>query len=245
MWYAGLLYVNLAHILGKACIVFLHFSDCSTLKCKKKVGCETSKEYNFVELFAGAANISKALRFAGHFGVSMDLDHHPAHDFLDDSGLALAMIAILKMLPGGLLVAAPVCSSFSSMSRASSKRTVFTPAGDVDRIFVRQGNVMVRRLVLVLWLAHSLGHAFVVEQPRGSIMSLLDRFEAFCNSCCRVVSTSFWMKIYGSDTAKRTVVYAIFAAVKRLDMGAVCKDRGFWQRFTWQVFPSDSALAQC
>ena len=45
---------------------------------------------------------------------------------------------------------------------------------------VKQANMMVSRVVLVMWLLACLGVCFVVEQPRGSLMEHHPRFEEFC-----------------------------------------------------------------
>ena len=78
-------------------------------------------------------------------------------------------INLVRRLRGhGLLFAAPVCSSWVWMSRAF--RSKEHPLGDERVECVRQGNLQVARLVLVLLYASFLGCTWIVEQPMSSLM---------------------------------------------------------------------------
>lgn len=59
--------------------------------------------------------------------------------------LSLAMAAVSRLKPGGLLHCAPVCSSWVWISRGSSGRTWYQPLGDTSRKFVKDGNCMAAR----------------------------------------------------------------------------------------------------
>ena len=182
------------------------------------------QEYTFVELFAGYANVTKAMKMAGHTGLAIDRDFHAAFDFLEDGGFLLAVIAVLKLVPGGILIAAPVCSSFCAMCRAQTKRTARNPLGDDYMVFVKDGNTIANRLILILWLACSLDVLFLVEQPGGSTMWSIPRFRFFQESSCRMIKVCFWMKEHGSRTAKRTALYANSLQAKLLSTAACSKD---------------------
>jgi hypothetical protein len=51
-------------------------------------------------------------------------------------------------------------------NRATSGRTVYNVLGN-PYPYVTEANVQVSRLVILLWIAAALGHAWVVEQPAG------------------------------------------------------------------------------
>ena len=61
--------------------------------------------------------------------------------------------------------------------RHTSGRTIFRPDGHDDREFVAEGNIMACRTVLMCYLANGLGLRYLVEQPSGSSMYSLRRFQ--------------------------------------------------------------------
>ena len=71
-------------------------------------------------------------------------------DFLSAKGYALALNLACRTAIGGQAIAAPVCSSWIWLCRASTKRTLMQPLGNPASLSVRQGNLMVSRLILLL-----------------------------------------------------------------------------------------------
>ena len=197
---------------------------------QKLIRPNTCEDYRFIELFAGSGNVTKALRMAGFPGLAMDLVYCDAYDFLSLAGFVLSLIGILKLQDEGLVVLAPVCSSFSSMSRATSQRSPNNPLGDSYKQFVRDGNIIGSRVVLAMYLIEALGHVYLLEQPGGSTFPLLPRFQTFRFGVGRMIKVPFWMCLHGSATAKRTVIFSNCLAAKTLDLGTLTKDlflRGF------------------
>ena len=58
-------------------------------------------------------------------------------------------------------------------------RSIICPLGDERHLSVRKANIMVSRVVLLLYLLHAKGCVFIVEQPQGSLMPEHPRFAAF------------------------------------------------------------------
>ena len=184
--------------------------------------CCASKDKNFVELFSGDSNVSYALKLAGFAGSSMDLRFSTAFDLLSDSGMCLAIIAILKLLPESLAIFAPVCSSFSAMSRHTSERTACKPLGDELKVWVADSNILAGRTILLLWLCQALDIAFLLEQPGGTCMPLLPRFQCFQLDVVMMLRVSVWMRAFGHSSMKCTLFLSNSYYVLELPIAKLC-----------------------
>ena len=61
--------------------------------------------------------------------------------------LRLATLLVLRLAPGGLLLCAPECGSWTVVSRGTSKRTPINVLGDCAFEFVRRANMTLGRLL--------------------------------------------------------------------------------------------------
>ena len=176
-----------------------------------------------MEFFAGDANVSAALKLAGFPGISVDCRYAANFDILTNSGFALSVIALMKVKTSGLAVLAPVCASFSSMSRYQSKRSPRTPLGDDTRLWVKEANVMAARVVLLLWLAQALQIPYIVEQPGGSLLSAFPRFVSFQHDISVLFKVGVWMRLFGHTSMKRTVFWSNTHSILDLAMAKLCR----------------------
>ena len=53
----------------------------------------------------------------------------------------------------------------------------------MSRKFVREGNLLASRLILMLWICASRGLIWLVEQPEGSVFNLHPRWQEFVAHC--------------------------------------------------------------
>lgn len=68
-------------------------------------------------------------------------------DLTTEGGFATALLAVLSCVPGEhVVVFAIVCSSFVSISRATTHRSFLCPLGDDRVTSVRVGNLLASRL---------------------------------------------------------------------------------------------------
>jgi len=65
------------------------------------------------------------------------------------------------------------------MSRSQSKRSKAWPNGTTKHAFVKEGNIMMCRCLLVLRLATALGIVWTLEQPVNSVAPYFERFNDF------------------------------------------------------------------
>ena len=158
---------------------------------------------DFVEVFAGAAAISKNHRALGYIGISLDVRVSQHHDVLSPVGLVLLLQQVLRMGPGSVLWCAPPCSTWVFMSRGTTKRSKLKPEGDVANDYILAQDALVERLVLVLEVAMAVGAWWIVEQPANTLMWHYPAFQELLQR----VSTEpirFDMGTYGGSSVKPT-----------------------------------------
>ena len=121
---------------------------------------DLSTKLTMVEYFAGAKNVAKAFDAEpSHRVATFELKDSPAMDINSAPGLAflvtcmswgwkprLALSLALRSAPGALHVMAPVCSSWTRISRGTSWRTKMNYMGDLSSKWVVDANSMVSRL---------------------------------------------------------------------------------------------------
>ena len=102
--------------------------------------------------------------------------HDNTHDLLTDEGLSIAVQWLLCIIrPGGLLWMGIPCSTWITLSRASTGRSNFLPLGvEPQSELVRQHNRLVELCCYLALTATALGIDYVVEQPRTSILFYAD-----------------------------------------------------------------------
>ncbi len=70
-------------------------------------------DIDFVEVFAGDAATSKAMRALGYSGLSLCVLLRPEHDVLTPCGFLVLLAAVLRLRKGTILWAAPPCSTWA------------------------------------------------------------------------------------------------------------------------------------
>lgn len=111
--------------------------------------------------------------------------------FTNSYDLRLAILAVLRLQPCSLVILAPVCSGFSYMCSSQAKRFWFDPLGDETYEWVKCGNLMANRVILLCWLCSALGHVWLVEQPSSAKFGDLPRRRFFCEQ----VVYAIWMAL--------------------------------------------------
>ena len=90
-------------------------------------GQQPERDLDFIEVFAGEAAVTKALRAMGHTGACMDLRRDARHNVLQPVGFITLLALVMRLRPRGLLWLAPVCSTWVFMSRGSTGRRELRP----------------------------------------------------------------------------------------------------------------------
>ncbi len=170
---------------------------------------------DFVEVFAGHAAVSRAFQSLGYRGRRMDLKYHEGHDVLNPTGLLLLLSSVMDLKPGGILWAAPPCSTWVFLSRSSTGRDVQVEGNTLSRSVLGQ-NALVERLVLVLEVCALKGVYWILEQPANSVLwqypamrDCLDRQGA--QSC------ALEMGAYGAQSVKPTTLMGTAPFLRELE----------------------------
>ena len=124
-----------------------------------------------------------------------------------------AIISILQLLPGSLVILAPVCSSFSFMSSSQNCRYLFMPEGNQGLSWVKAGNVMSVRVTLLCYLCAALGLVFILEQPASGKFALMPRWEYFCQKVCYVCGLQLVYCWFHPSFYKGSTLYTRFFGV--------------------------------
>lgn len=133
----------------------------------------------YIELFCGKANLSRAAIEKGLSGLSLDLEMNVRHDILQSHGLKLVLSAITATLPGALLWVATPCSTFVILSSSVCQRTFDNNfLGNTERFCVIEGNVLADLSALVLLLGYLLELKDGLEQPGSSVLPLTPAIKA-------------------------------------------------------------------
>lgn len=70
------------------------------------------------------------------------------------------------------------------MCQSQSERFWYSPEGNESLHWVKMGNVMSARVILLCWLAAALGHVFLIEQPGSAKFGDMPRWKDFCSRIC-------------------------------------------------------------
>ncbi|CAK8999741.1 unnamed protein product, partial [Durusdinium trenchii] len=147
-------------------------------------------------------------------------------DINSSAGLALAILLVLQSSPGALHLMAPVCGSWTRISRGTSWRSCMNCFGDLSKEWITGANQMISRCVVIMLLSIALHCNFLCEQPMGSsdVFPNHPRLSWLCNKVAVVWRNNFWMLHHGAKCPKRTTVWSVQRClVLGLDKGKLKK----------------------
>jgi hypothetical protein len=126
------------------------------------------RDLDFLEVFAGQGNMTKAFIAMGMMAAQFETVHGPGQDLTTVDGLCAVIILVLRVKEGGLVWLAPPCNLFSWMSSSVHKRTKLNPAGNIHLPSVRRSNKIARIAAGLVRLAYALKVRVAVENPHNS-----------------------------------------------------------------------------
>ena len=129
------------------------------------------------EFFAGKQAWSAAMRAAGMVTNTFELRDDEEQNMLTPGGFCLAVKNILETRAAGLNLFAVVCSSWTFLNRGTSGRDPLRPLDNQGLAYVREANVMVARVVMLIRLAVGCRQACIVENPLSTLVHYHPRFQ--------------------------------------------------------------------
>lgn len=158
-----------------------------------------------VEICAGEGQLSRALHDCGYNVKPFDVRYSGNHNILRTTGFVTILAAVRNIRKHGLLFLAPPCSTWVFLSQGSTKRNWWNPAGG-DSKKVLLANVLVMRLLYLIYYAHQRGVYFVIEQPMTSVLFVWKPVQMLLE-WCRARRVAFPMGAFGSPTMKMTALW--------------------------------------
>ena len=171
-----------------------------------------------VELFAGSHSVSAGMNRYGYSCLGLDcLTVHASDDINTTPGFIRALTYILALDTGGLLWAAPPCSTWVFLNKGTSGRTRTDPLGKVQHRSVSKANEQVARVVLLILVAVLISNAYwMTEQPGNSLLECHPRWALLQDLFNRFWKLHMWMQPYGGSSPKATLLYSNMVGVESL-----------------------------
>ena len=165
-----------------------------------------ARDLDYVEVFAGEAAVSRGLAALGYIGRSVDQRYHQElDDILTPRGFANLACNVARLRPGGLLWAAPPCSSWVFLSSSSTGRHISVEG--YPRPGVLSQNALVQRLLILSAFARARGVGFIWEQPASSQMFSFPDVLQFSEACPELRRIKTHMGAFGLLTEKDTILW--------------------------------------
>ena len=137
---------------------------------------ESPQNLECVEIFAGVGSVAAAASELNLRAATYDKNRIPGsteatEDLTTEQGFHTAIALVMRLVPGGLLWLAPVCTTWGFLSSSRCKRDASNGyEGDPSCTSVVAGNAMVRATVFLMLLAARREVRAAMENPVHSIM---------------------------------------------------------------------------
>ncbi|CAJ1459458.1 unnamed protein product [Effrenium voratum] len=160
---------------------------------------------DFVEVCSGCGKFSEAMRDSGFVGKEFDICHSGNHDLLRSVGFLAILAAVRNTKRGGVLMLAPPCSTWVFLSRSYTGRSWACPEGRKIKAVIL-ANILIHRLLYIIFYATKRGVYWLVEQPISSVLWVYEPVRRILN-WARARRISFPMGAYGARTLKMSVLW--------------------------------------
>jgi hypothetical protein len=164
-----------------------------------------TRDLDVVELWCGVGSVVRAALQRGQRAVGFDKAKSQEQDLTTKDGFEAALSLVLRLVIGGLLWEAPVCSSFGFANSSRCKRNELNPYGDTNYSHVRQGNFMADIAMFFMTIAWARNVDVAMENPNSSWLFKLPHVESIgqalgcarqsanrCAYCDRPAGAKYW-----------------------------------------------------
>ena len=186
-------------------------------KCRADVqaAVQAVRVRHFVEWFCGNGALSTA---CSQLGLSVSWYDWTLNsvkmNLLTNSGMASAILLALSIVVGGTAWFGVPCSTFVFMSRGHTQRSRRVATGNVKRKDVRQANLIVKRVSLLIKILAMRKVYWIIEQPLNSLlwhMPAIKRAKRdYHVNTLKWQRRFLWMGHYGHSLLKPTELVGVF-----------------------------------
>jgi len=229
---------------------------CTVLQCDNGRPLLVLRNQFFADVCCGKARVTKWFWHFGKKGIAIDTNNGPQFDLTTLAGLALAVVAILRIVPLGVAVFAPQCSNFLWLCRSVTKRSADNPYGDTNNRKVVHNNKLNLAVAILQRIASAWQVLWLTEQPEESSFFDTDEQKACIADCgagmarlklkpyghnmdkpLKLVGTVPWLhnldlnkKVAGKGQAKATKVKKVQAKATKVKKQSKAKETAAWSR---------------
>lgn len=129
---------------------------------------QVAQDLDVVELWSGVGAVFSYARSVGLHAEEMDIRNGPHNDLTTEGGFHMAVSLVMRLKPGGLLVEAPDCSSWTFPASSTHQRTKNNIEGNTNNAWVCAGTLMARIAGFLMCLCTVRGVECLLENPSGS-----------------------------------------------------------------------------
>ena len=163
-----------------------------------------SLDLDCVEWYSGIGEVHAAMQRRFFASLPYDVIHDDNYqDMTTAWGFITALEWARRMTFFGFSPFGTVCSSWVWVCRSTTGRSVGNVLGDENVHSVKQGNLMVARMMFLYMLLAAKRVAFVLEQPSSSMMA---NHPKVAERGLHSIHT--WMACFGAPTAKPSRLYS-------------------------------------
>ena len=178
---------------------------------------DTVRDIDALEFMSGQAEISKAAARVGLVSYGYDRSYSTCdiNNINTAVGFKRAMQLTMRVKRHGAIWMAPVCSSWIWLSRSGSGRTREAAHGNTAVSWVRSGNRMVVRLVLVMIVAWIRGCHLFLENPMTTVVNFFSPMREAIQ-CLLNFKVTLPLSAYGSSSHKFITIWSTTPLVQQL-----------------------------
>ena len=137
----------------------------------------------YADICCGKGRIAKWFMLFGMKGMPIDIIYGPQFNLATLSGLALAIIVVLRIVDKGFIMCQPQCSWFVWVSRSVHQRTSATPYGDVNNPKNQEATKLNMAISILARIAFACGVLWLTEQPLSSVFFDTDEQKSVIDEC--------------------------------------------------------------
>ena len=165
-----------------------------------------AQDLDMVEFYSGKGVVANAFRSSSFKAAKFDINRDRLfEDACTPEGFMTQLALAMRLKVGQSLAHwGTMCSSWVFMSRSATGRSELRVMGDQQCRIVREGNVQVARMGLILLYFCCTLKGWIVEQPGTSLMKRTPWVRWLLRNMREPIFSHTWLGMFGGETMKPT-----------------------------------------